>query len=159
MLQKEFEERTGFRPSVDYYHEVIEPEYIRSNLDKDAFCKQWKKQGGIQKAYDYMVDKSSQTIHLENENESLTNEISSLKADLKDLSESYNALLNERKESIEDKMNMMEALIEISETYSSSELRQLVIDNIGFKAYITYKLINKKAIWKIDADAIIENMQ
>lgn len=163
MLQKEFEERTGFRPSVDYYHEVIEPEYMRSNLDKDAFCKQWKKQGGIQKAYDALKEQDANeyanVLSLENENESFANEISSLKADLKDLSESYNALLNERKESIEDKMNMMEALIEISETYSSSELRQLVIDNIGFKAYITYKLINKKAIWKIDADAIIENMQ
>ena len=163
MLISEFIDRTGFRPTEDYYHTVIEPEYNASDLEKDAWCKQWKKNGGIQKAYDALKEQDaneySNVLSLENKNESLANEISSLNADLKDLIESYNALLNERKESIEDKMNMMEALIEISETYSSSELRQLVIDNIGFKAYITYKLINKKAIWKIDADAIIENMQ
>ena len=50
MLISEFIDRTGFRPTEDYYHTVIEPEYNASNLDKDAWCKQWKKNGGIQKA-------------------------------------------------------------------------------------------------------------
>ena len=158
MLISEFIDRTGFRPTEDYYHIEIEPEYYRSNLDKDAWCKQWKKNGGIQKAYDYMVDKSFQTIHLENENESLANEISSLKAGLKDLSESYNALLDERKESIEDKIKMMYELLEISEKYSSAELREIVINAIGFKEYIRYKFEHDKCIWQLDRDEIVSRM-
>lgn len=51
MLLAEFINRTQFYPSEEYYHEVIEPQYNGSNLDKDAWCKQWKKNGGIAIAY------------------------------------------------------------------------------------------------------------
>lgn len=51
----EFTERTGFRPSEEYYHNTIEPSYMTSPLDKDDFCKKWKKCGGIQQAYDYQI--------------------------------------------------------------------------------------------------------
>lgn len=44
MTQKEFEERTGIRPTAeefDYIHAV----YVNTSMDKDAFCREWKKHG------------------------------------------------------------------------------------------------------------------
>ena len=44
MTQKEFEERTGIVPTVeefDYIHAV----YMNTSMDKDAFCKEYKKHG------------------------------------------------------------------------------------------------------------------
>lgn len=158
MLQKEFEERTGFRPTSEYYHSVIEPEYNNSSLDKDAWCKQWKKDGGIQKAYDYLLDKSSNALNLEKENKRLKSEINTLKKDYEDSINTYNILIQERKERIEENNRLMESLIEISEAYSSAELRKLIIDKIGFKPYITYKLENNKSIWAIDKEDLINNL-
>ena len=53
MMQKEFEDRAKFKVSAECYHMLIEPEYTASKLDKDEWVKEWKKQGGIQKAYDF----------------------------------------------------------------------------------------------------------
>lgn len=48
MMKSEFTERTGFEPTEAEYRE-IEAEYMRCDIDKDEFCKTWKKQGGIQR--------------------------------------------------------------------------------------------------------------
>lgn len=48
MMMSEFIERTGFEPTAEEYAE-IEAEYIGCDIDKDQFCKQWKKNGGIQR--------------------------------------------------------------------------------------------------------------
>lgn len=48
MMKSEFIERTGFEPTEAEYRE-IEAEYIGCDIDKDEFCKTWKKQGGIQR--------------------------------------------------------------------------------------------------------------
>lgn len=48
MMKSEFIERTGFEPTADEY-EVIEQEYMGCDIDKDAFCKQWLKNGGVQR--------------------------------------------------------------------------------------------------------------
>lgn len=45
MLRQEFVERTGFEPTEKEYNE-IEAEYMGCDMDKDEFCKSWKKQGG-----------------------------------------------------------------------------------------------------------------
>ena len=47
MMKSEFIERTGFEPTEAEYRE-IEAEYMGCDIDKDEFCKTWKKQGGIQ---------------------------------------------------------------------------------------------------------------
>ena len=163
MLISEFIDRTGFRPTEDYYHTVIEPEYNRSNLDKDAWCKQWKKNGGIQKSYDAMCKQSAReylrVLSLEEDNKNLRKQIDSLRSDNEDLSNTNNQLLNDRKERIDERIAMAYELLEISETYSSAELRKVVIDIIGFKAYIAYKLEHDKSIWKIDREEIIERMK
>lgn len=48
MMKSEFIERTGFEPTADEYRE-IEQEYMGCDIDKDQFCKEWKKNGGIQR--------------------------------------------------------------------------------------------------------------
>ena len=61
MLLNEFAQRTGFEPSNKYFFEVIHPEYMQSELTKDEFCRQWKRKGGFQKAYDAMcVERNEQ---------------------------------------------------------------------------------------------------
>lgn len=48
MMKSEFIERTGFEPTEAEYRE-IEAEYMGCDIDKDEFCKAWKKHGSIQR--------------------------------------------------------------------------------------------------------------
>lgn len=159
MLISEFIDRTGFRPTEDYYHTEIEPEYNRSNLDKDAWCKQWKKNGGIQKAYDAMckqdADEYLRGLSLEEENKKLREQIASLRDENRDLSKMNEELISDN----DTHINLMYSLIEISERYSSAELREVIINEIGFKEYISYKFEHDMAIWQLDRDKIIENLK
>lgn len=163
MLISEFIDRTGFRPTEDYYHTVIEPEYNASDLEKDAWCKQWKKNGGIQKAYDALkkqaANEYANVLSLESKNRELNKMIASMDEDLtkyKELSETAMSDLNAAQER---EQSMMYELLEISEKYSSAELREIVINAIGFKAYIAYKFEHDKCIWQLDRDKIIENLK
>lgn len=170
MLISEFIKRTGFRPTENYYHSVIEPEYNRSKLDKDAWCKQWKKNGGIQKAYDAMSKQAANeydnVLHLEEEIKNLKEQKQELKSEVEELNIDNKGWV-EAAHQAEDRMNeannnvqsMMHQLIDISELYSSSELRQLVIEHIGFRRYITYKLENGMAIWELDKADIMDNLK
>lgn len=45
MMKQEFEERANFKVSPECYHTFIEPGYNASNLDKDEWVKEWKKNG------------------------------------------------------------------------------------------------------------------
>ena len=163
MLISEFIDRTGFRPTEDYYHTVIEPEYNASDLEKDAWCKQWKKNGGIQKAYDALKEQAANeyanVLSLESKNRELSKMIASMDEDLtkyKELSETAMSDLNAAQEREQSKMY---ELLEISEKYSSAELREIVINAIGFKEYISYKFEHDMAIWQLDRDKIIENLK
>lgn len=48
MMKSEFIERVGFEPTAAEYAE-IEAEYMGTDIDKDQFCKEWKKNGGVQR--------------------------------------------------------------------------------------------------------------
>lgn len=48
MMMSEFIERTKFEPTAAEYAE-IETEYMGCDIDKDKFCKEWVKNGGIQR--------------------------------------------------------------------------------------------------------------
>ena len=154
MTIQEFTDRTGFAPTESYYHSVIEPEYMASSEnDKDKWCKQWKKNGGIQKAYD-AICKDAADSHLR---------LTTIEPLMKNLRDEKRDLRDEikilREENIDDRSKLMYSLIGISERYSSSELRELIINEIGFKAYIAYKLENDMNIWQLDKDAIIDNLK
>lgn len=47
MTQQEFTERTGFHPTTEQF-EAIHKAYLRSEKDKDEWCKEWKRNGGIE---------------------------------------------------------------------------------------------------------------
>ncbi|MBO6310386.1 MAG: hypothetical protein J6N70_16435 [Oribacterium sp.] len=163
MTIQEFTDRTGFAPTESYYHSVIEPEYMASNIEKDAWCKQWKRNGGIQKAYDAIckdaTDSHLRLTTIEPLMKNLRDEKRDLRDEIKILREENESLRNDRKDRIDDRSKLMYSLIGISERYSSSELRELIINEIGFKAYIAYKLENDMNIWQLDKDAIIDNLK
>ena len=46
MKQQEFTQRTGFAPTAAQF-DVINAEYMATDIDKDTFCKEWKRKGGI----------------------------------------------------------------------------------------------------------------
>lgn len=48
MMKSEFIERVKFEPTAEEYVE-IENEYMGCDIDKDEFCKMWKKNGGIER--------------------------------------------------------------------------------------------------------------
>jgi hypothetical protein len=48
MMMSEFIELTGFEPTAAEYEE-IEAEYMGCDIDKTRFCKDWKRNGGIQR--------------------------------------------------------------------------------------------------------------
>lgn len=48
MMKSEFIKRVGFEPTAAEYAE-IEAEYMGCDIDKDLFCKEWKKNGGVQR--------------------------------------------------------------------------------------------------------------
>ena len=79
MLLDEFAKITGFRPDYDYYRRHIKPQYLKSGLSKQEWCEQWIKNGGIQKAYNYMR---------QNRND--------YKASLFDIQESFGKCIDER---------------------------------------------------------------
>jgi hypothetical protein len=58
MMQEEFEKRIGLKIRAEEYAD-IEPLYMNhpKNLDKNAFCKAWLKEGGLQWLFDRRLEK------------------------------------------------------------------------------------------------------
>lgn len=48
MMRSEFIKRTGIEPTGQEYAE-IEKEYMATDIDKESFCKKWKRNGGVVK--------------------------------------------------------------------------------------------------------------
>lgn len=90
MMLEEFAKLTGFTPDQEYYHAYIEPEYLESDLDKSDWCKQWVKNGGIQKAYN---DLNEVCDIYKNSYENAIKEYRSLRDD-------YDKLLKEQNEAL-----------------------------------------------------------
>ena len=156
MLQSEFEERVGFTVTSDCYHECIEPEYNASKLEKDEWCKQWKKDHGIQRAYSWMAKRVEELEKFTEEmgnvfadNEAKTQEIDDLKTSLESVSDS----LASRNKQLSELLCFM---IEQSNAYSSTELRAKAIELMGAKEYLRYKLANNLTLWEADRNLLIE---
>lgn len=56
MTKQEFIERTGFTPTDANFALIHDKEYMEAgpNVGKDQFCKEWLKNGGPQRAYDWV---------------------------------------------------------------------------------------------------------
>ena len=112
MMLDEFIRLTGFTPDQDYYHAHIEPEYLESDLDKISWCKQWIKNGGIQKVYN---DLNEVCDIYKNSYENTIKEYRSLRDDYDKLLKEKNDLIKERDESLEKlygSKNALDAVIE-----------------------------------------------
>ena len=156
MLQQEFEERVGFTVTSDCYHECIEPEYNASKLGKDEWCKQWKKDHGIQRAYSWMAKRVEELEKFTEEmgnvfadNEAKVQEIDDLKTSLESVSDS----LASRNKQLSELLCFM---IEQSNAYSSTELRAKAIKLMGAKEYLRYKLANNLSLWEADRNMLID---
>ena len=156
MLQQEFEERVGFTVTSDCYHECIEPEYNASKLGKDEWCKQWKKDHGIQRAYSWMakrveeLEKSIKEMsQVFEDNTAKQLEIERLRAE----NDMISNCLEARNKQLSD-LNIF--MIEQSNAYSSSELRAKAIKLMGAKEYLRYKLANNLSLWEADRNMLID---
>ena len=156
MLQQEFEERVGFTVTSDCYHKCIEPEYDASKLEKDEWCKQWKKDHGIQRAYSWMAKRVEELEKFTEEmgnvfadNEAKVQEIDDLKTSLESVSDS----LASRNKQLSELLCFM---IEQSNAYSSTELRAKAIELMGAKEYLRYKLANNLSLWEADRNLLID---
>lgn len=142
MMKQEFEERANFKISLECYHSLIEPGYNASKLDKDEWVKEWKKNGGFQKAYDWEKERVNK---LQKGNKALTEE--SIEMDEK-LAEQTHA-----------NMRLAEYLIEKGTQYSDSEMLNKAKGLLGEKAYITYKLENNIELTDEDKKFILDNLK
>lgn len=149
MLISEFTDRTGFKPTEEYYHAVIEPEYEISDLDKDVWCSQWEKNGGIQKAYDEM-HKTAVMKQVK---------IKSLETQLRELNKSLDSLINDREARVEERLNLVYFLIEQSAKLSASDLREKAIEMIGERDFIKYKLEHGIALCGADSQYLLYNLK
>lgn len=112
MMLEEFAKLTGFKPDQEYYHAYIEPEYLESDLDKLSWCKQWVKNGGIQKVYN---DLNEVCDIYKNSYENAIKEYRSLRDDYDKLLKEKNDFLEGRNEAlkkIESSKNILDAVIE-----------------------------------------------
>lgn len=141
MLLKEFIERTGFTPTENYYTKVIEPEYMASELDKDQFCKQWKRNGGIQKAYDALKgDLASSSTDVLNLHQTLNKykEILAKAGDMLDDERKESKVLQQTYDSLnENFLNLVDFLIQQPDP---AAIRDKVIELVGAKEYLRTKL-------------------
>lgn len=142
MMKQEFEERANLKVSLGCYHSLIEPGYNASKLDKDEWVKEWKKNGGVQAAYDW-EKKRADTC--QKGNKALTEE--SIEMDEK-LAEQTHA-----------NMQLAEYLIEKGTQYSDSEMLNKAKVILGEKAYITYKLENNIELTDEDKKFILANLK
>lgn len=178
MLISEFIDRTGFRPSHECYEKHIEPQYNNSNLDKDEWCKQWKRKGGIAEAYQWQVvfdtaklnEAKAETNHnavlytqLQQTNEQLQRENKQLRDDKED----YRATLEDCREQLaksndilcreaDEKVELIVFIIEQAEKYSSAELREKAIELMGEREYIAYKINHDLNLWQADKNLILD---
>lgn len=141
-MKQEFEERANFKISLECYHSLIEPGYNASKLDKDEWVKEWKKNGGFQKAYDWEKERANKC---QKGNKALTEE--SIEMDEK-LAEQTHA-----------NMRLAEYLIEKGTQYSDSEILNKAKGLLGEKAYITYKLENNIELTDEDKKFILANLK
>lgn len=178
MLISEFIDRTGFRPSHECYEKHIEPQYNSSNLDKDEWCKQWKRKGGIAEAYQWQVvfdtakineakeEANSNQKEIDRLNKMLkaqTDMTDRLNQDKKELQEKLNEQIKANNDlnatmcqEADQKAEMTVFLIEQAEKWGATDLREKAIEIMGAKEYIAYKIDHDLNLWQLDKDLILQ---
>ena len=156
MLQQEFEERVGFTVTSDCYYKCIEPEYSASKLEKDEWCKQWKKDHGIQRAYSWMAKRIEELEKQVSEIDNIHADNAAKEQEIKQLrieNETISNCLDARNKQLSELSIFM---IEQSNAYSSPELRAKAIKLMGRMKYLRYKLANNLPLWEADRKMLID---
>lgn len=110
MMKSEFIDRTGFEPTAKEYEE-IENQYMESELDKDQFCKEWKKNGGIQRLTRYRAIRIEQLEYdLEKEKERNSKLETQLKQSIEGIVECKSVEITRLKKQLDEAVTSKNAL-------------------------------------------------
>lgn len=131
MNKQEFIDRTGLTPTDEEYVTIEDIYMAAKDMDKDAFCREYKKHG------------HSMLI------ESLYVEIGVQKAQARTARQTIENLNKENSD-------MMDFLIEQAEKWSATDLRDKAIEILGVKEYLLRKLEKGFNLWKSDRQLLIE---
>ena len=141
-MKQEFEERANFKISLECYHSLIEPDYNASKLDKDEWVKEWKKNGGIQAAYDWEKKRAN---NYQKSNKSLTEESIEMDKKLAEATETY--------------MQLAEFIAKVGTEYQDEPMLRKAKEILGVKRYITFKLENNIELTDEDKKFILANLK
>lgn len=166
MLLQEFTNLTGFTPTADYFNRVIHPAYMESDLDKEAWCKQWKKKGGIQEAYDaqckMVVEIAAECEQHENAVSRYmgilhdrNTELASLREVEHDLRKHKSELQEQVATLTEERMEVAAYLIAMAVKFEIPNLADQAIEMIGERAYLAYKVKHNIKLTPRDCEWII----
>ena len=102
MTRQEFIERTGFTPTGANFT-LIHEEYMEAgeNVDKDTFCKNWLKNGGPQRAYDWARQVGTSAVA----------DMLTVKAERDDLSERMRSLVAKDTELVNENHKLRKVLL------------------------------------------------
>lgn len=129
MLQKEFEQLTGIKPSVEEF-DLIHAIYMNTALDKNQFCEDYKKH------------------HISD---------SEIVKSLHAVSVNYQLQYQEaQKQLSKEQVDMTMFLIEQAEKWSATDLREKAISIIGIEKYLSIKLAKGYNLWELDRKAMID---
>lgn len=133
MMQQEFEQRTGMTVTADEYKKIEKLYMSSGNIDKDTFCKEYKKVANTE-----IVKELQMSLRI------TEGKLTSARMSLEAAEARENELAN--------------FLMEQAQKLGSMELRQKAIDLIGAKEYMLRKLKNDTPLWDADRELLIETL-
>lgn len=137
MTKQEFETRTGLTVTTNEYT-YIERVYMASNLQKDEFCNEWKKNRSLAGS-NLVCD--------------LVMEIEALRGSYETLHKEYTRACDGF---TQENSNMADFLILQAENCSASDLREKAIKMIGIKEYLRRRIDLGFILWEEDKKALTE---
>lgn len=137
MTKQEFETRTGLTVTTNEYT-YIERVYMASNLQKDEFCNEWKKNRSLAGS-NLVCD--------------LVMEIEALRGSYETLHKEYTRACDGF---TQENSNMADFLILQAENCSASDLREKAIKMVGIKEYLRRRIDLGFILWEEDKKALTE---
>lgn len=137
MLITEFEQRTGIFPTIEMYH-IIEEAYMNCDMDKDAFCKAYKKNAdGI--AERIQKDAAMQQVKEERKASEKVKELENQITQLKDQIARLEAKVEKEEEwepweTSQMSQERYEELAKSGQEWNDSKARFWVAETFGFNA-------------------------
>lgn len=134
MTQKEFEERTGLQVSAEEFSKVNDIYMALGKMDKDTFCKEWKKHGKSELLAElWRIANREHDWGMEKKGE-------------------FDRLYAERWE-------LVDFLLERAQKFGDIELLKKAIDMVGHADVIRRKLTLEMPLWELDREYIKKNLK